>query len=463
MAGEILSSSVSTDQEKFVVAKLVQRLQYKLLAQSVCEKVKQRKGTGLTATFIRYKRMNVPLTPISSEGTDPSNSSFSVEQFTVTLDQWGDVITITDVAELTTLHPLLQEAINLLSDNAQRVLDREVQIVWFTGTNVMFPTTSITARASVTSSDKISDSVIHRARIILTDSSGTGGAQPRFGPGGKDAVVGNAASAGAINGPAHFLAICGPQVMADVQAAGTSLGTWTSVMMYNNPKNLYNAEVGMWLGFRWVETNFIPKLTRLGDNTAAVTSGNAFGTDTPVVSAVNGGGSLKSSTTFFFKVTRKNLLRGFEEDISLAHSMASAATGDNESFTFNFSSLTAGYVYNLYFDTVAAGGTGTDATLGLVQANIAVGTTVTVTANPAATTTAPANTANGVTVHPVYFHGAESCYWVGLQDLQVMMTKDESIIGNVLRLKRAIGYKFLAKAMIADQARLLRLETASSY
>lgn len=459
MAGEITSSTTSTDQEKFVASELIKRSYLRLVAASVCDKVKQKKGTGKTAYFIRYKRMNVPLATLT-EGSDPANSAMTLDSFTVTLDQWGDVITITDVAELTTLHPLMQQALELLADNAQRVIDREIQIVWFTGTNIQYGDSSVTSRRTITAAMKISDTLINKAVVTLVDA----GCPQRFGPSNRDAKA--VAAAGSFSGMGHYLGICGPQVMADIRAASTSLGTWASAMVYQGKSGLYNAEVGTWLGVRWVETNFIPKLAILGNTTAAVVSTNAFGTDTPVVTAVDGGGTLTSATTYFFKVTRKDLTRGFEEGISIAHSMASTATANNESFTFNFSSLTAGYVYNLYFDTVQAGGTGTDATLGLVSANIAIGTTVTVTGVALAANGTPpdnVNTTGTPTIHPVYFFGAEACVWVGLQDLQVMMTKDESIIGNVLKLKRAIGYKFLAKCMIKDQTRLLRLEVASTY
>ncbi len=462
MAGEITSSTTSTDQEKFVASELIKRSYLKLVAASVCDKVKQKKGTGKTAYFIRYKRMYVPVTTLT-EGTDPANSSISIDNVTCTLDQWGDIITITDVAELTTLHPLMQQALELLSDNAYRVIDREVQIVWFTGTNVQYGDSSVSSRSTITAAMKVSDTIIHRARVTMTDA----GVPPRFGPSRSNAQAVQQANAspGGINGGNHYLAICGPQVMADVMQAGTSLGTWASAMVYQGKVNLYNAEVGTWLGCRWVETNFIPKITLLGNTTVGVSSTGSGGITGLVVTAVDGGGSLNSSTTFFWKVTRKDLLRGFEEAISIAHSTASTATSNNESFTFALPS-TAGYVYNVYFDTVATGGTGTDATLGLVASNQAAGTTVTVTnVGSASNGTAPANvnTTGTPTIHPIYFFGAEACSWVGLQDLQVMMTKDESYIGNVLKLKRAIGYKFMAKTVIKDQDRLLRVEVAASY
>ena len=457
MANEITVSSTSTDQEKMLSAKLLERSYLKLVAGSLCEKVTMKQGTGLTAYFVRYKRMSVPLATIT-EGTDPSNSSFTLEEVTVVLDQWGDVVTITDQAQLTTSHPLVQQVLDLLADNAARVMDREIQLVWLAGTNVQYGDGTVTTRRTVTSAMKISDVIIHKARITLVNA----GAPPRGGPSGDAKQV---QATGNVTQGSSYVAVCGPEVMADIMSTSTSMGTFVAAAQYNNVKALYNAEIGTWLNFRWVETNFIPRFTLLGDTTVANASASDFGTNTPVVTAVNGGGTLNSGNTYFYKVTRKDLLRGFEEAISIAHSTAADATGgDDDSFTFNFSSLTAGYVYNLYFDTVVDGGTGTDATLGLVTANIAIGTTVTVTTE-ATGATAPDNVdpTTSPTIHPVFVFGESAVSWVGFYGIQTKITKDESIIGNVLQLKRAMGYKFFGKAMIRDQTRMLRMEVASSY
>lgn len=450
------STTTSTDQEKFLAAKLLNRSLLKLVAASICEKVAQPKGTGLTANFVRYKRMNVPLTSLA-EGVDPSDSTFALESVTVTLDQWGDVMTLTDVAQLTTKHPLVQQAMELLSENAQRVIDREVQIVWLAGTNVQYPGTA-TSRTTIATTDKISDVVLHKAYVTMVDA----GAPPREGPSGGVMV---AQASGSVNNGKSYVAVCGPQVIRDVMAVSTSFGSWVSVASYQNAKALYNAEVGTWLGFRFVETNFIPKFAMFGNTTAAVTSGNGFdsgGTTslvTPKVTAVNGGGSLTSSTTYYFKVSRKDLLRGFEEAVSVQHSMSSAATGDDESFKFEFPA-TAGYAYNIYF-----GSSSGDANLKLAFSNVAAGATATVTAVPSSSITAPpnVNTTGTPVVHPVYIHGAMSCAWVGLQDLKFYVTGDQSTTDNPLVLKKRLGYKYLAKSVILDQTRLLRLEVASGY
>lgn len=455
MANETTSSSVSTDQEKFLAAKLIARSHQKLVAASVCDRVEMKKGAGLTAYFIRYKRMNVPLVPLT-EGVNPPYSSFTLEQVSVTLDQWGDVIALTDVAELTTSHPLLQQATELLSDNAQRVIDREVQLVWLAGTNVMYGDGVVTARSSITKTMTATDTLFNKAYVSLA----TNGAPARGGPSGQQ--VGGS---GSVNNGSSYLGITGVEVLRDIMASSTSMGTWASVAMYANQKALYNNEVGQWLGIRWVETNFIPRFKTLGNTTAAVASGNAFGADTPVVTAVDGGGTLTSGATYYFKVTRKDKTRGFEEDISKEHTMAAAATANNESFTFNFSGLTAGYVYNLYFGSATG-----DANLEIVAQNIEVGTTTTVTAVPPSTITPPtslrtsADGSDPAAVHVAYIHGAESCSWVSLQNLQVMLSDNSrAIVGNPLKLIRTLGYKFMAKTVIRDQTRILRLEVASGF
>lgn len=457
----ITNSTISLDQEKFLVNKLLDRSLLRLVMGGLCDNISMKEGVGLTAYMVRYKRMNVPLSTLT-EGTTPTGSSFELEQVTVTLDQWGDFLELTDVAQLTAKHPLMTQCTELLADNAARVMDREITLVMLAGTNIQYGDGSVTARSSITNSMTISDTIIQKLRVTLVDA----GAPPRGGPSGDARQV---AAQGNFQNGNSYVAVCGPQVIGDVQRPNNSFGTWVSAATYNNAKALYNSEVGTWQGIRFVETNFIPKFTLLGNITTAVTSGQAFGTNTPVVTAVDGGGSLTSGATYFYKVTRKDKLRGFEENISIAHSTAAAATGDNESFTFNFSSLTAGYVYNLYFDKTAGGGTGADSNLGLVSANIEVGTTVTVTAAATSSTTPPTSlrstndSADPSAIHPVFIVAEAAMAWCGFYRSKVLVSAPGATVNDPLAQRRTVGYKFFGKAVIKDNTRLLRLEVASSY
>lgn len=459
MANEIVSTTTSTDQEKFLALDLIKRSYLKLVMGSLCDKVQMKKGAGLTANFVRYKRMSVPLSPIT-EGTDPANSSFALDSVTVTLDQWGDIITVTDVAQLTTFHPLVQQCVELLADNAARVMDREITLVLLAGTNLQFGDGSVATRDTITPAMKVNENVIGKARVNLVNA----GAPPRGGPAGDARQV---AAQGNFQQGIAYVAVTGAEVIQDVMQPSTSFGTFVSAAVYNNFKALSQAEVGMWLGFRFVETNFLPKFILLGDavvltRSGAGTTNNANSITGLTVVVANAGGTL-GNATFGWKLTRKDLLRGFEEAISIPHTIT---TGGATSLITITVPSTAGFVYNIYFDTNGAGGSTTDAGLSLVASNIAAGAATAISAVPVAGTTPPNNilATNGpAAVYPVFVFAEAAVGWVGFYKPKFLITSAAAEKVDPLAQFRTVGYKFFGKSVIKDQTRLLRLEVASTF
>jgi hypothetical protein len=308
---------------------------------------------------------------------------------------------------------------------------------------------------------KLDENVIGGARVQLV----TDGAPPK-GMKSKDAFQTNAS--GTFMGGGSYVAVAGPQVLQDLARPSVSLGTWVGVAQYANAKALFNFEVGTWMNMRWVESNFLPAFTTLGNSTVIVASGGSGGITGFTVTAVSSGGSLVSAGVYAWKLVRKSLSRGFGEAISITHTTTPGGSGDNEGLDFVMPS-TAGYVYDLYFDATAGGGTTDDSNLKLVSAGIAASGTVHVLAAQATGAAPPGSLrsvgdgADPTTVYPVFIHADESCKWVGFYNTRFYITKDESIIGNVTRRKRAIAYTFFGKAKICDQTRLLRLEVASTF
>lgn len=453
------STTTASDQRKFVAAKLLMRSQMKLVAQSICEKQKQEKGTGSTFYLIRYARMNVPITTLT-EGVTPGASTLSVETVSGTLDQWGDLIVITDVAKLTTLHPLVEIATELLGDNAQRVIDREIQIVMMAGTNIQYGDGTVASRALVTTTMTITDNILLRAKIIM----GTNGAPLRSGPSNMKENAKAGPLSGNLAGGAHYVAVGGLEIMADIQRMAAANGLWSTVNQYNNGgKNIYTSEVGMYLNFRFVETNFIPRFKRYGNATAAVASAADGGMTGVVVTNVGTGGSLVSATIYGFKIVRKSLQRGFAEDISIIHTIAGGGSGDNESLTI-LTPSTAGYVYDIYFDSV--GGSTTDALLKLVAGNVLPAVTTTITAVQTTGAAPPPSTnATGPvdSIYPLYILGDNCLVWTDLQQLQVLTTGNAPDKADPLGQRSTIGYKFMAKSAIMNQLFILRLELPSAF
>ena len=63
----------------------------------------------------------------------------TITTVTAVAEQWGAVVTITDVAELTIKHQPLQKAIMLLGIQAAETIDRVIFNVLMGGTTVFYP------------------------------------------------------------------------------------------------------------------------------------------------------------------------------------------------------------------------------------------------------------------------------------------------------------------------------------
>jgi N4-gp56 family major capsid protein len=444
------AAALSLDQEKYLVAKLLDRSYINLVMASMCDKLSMKEGAGRTAFMVRYQRMNVPVATLT-EGTTPADSVFSLQEVTVTLDQWGDWIEVTDVAELTTKHPVIQEATRLLADNAARVMDREITVVMLAGTNVIFGDGTPTARSGVDATMVVTDALLKRARALLTND----GAPPFGGPAGDAKEASKSYPRGS-----GYMLVCGPEVVNQISNPSVSYGTFVTTATHSDPSQLVTGEVAKWINFRIVESNFIPRFTRLGNTTEANASGSGFGVTGLTVTAAASGGSLTNGT-YFYKVTRKNLLRGFEEEISIAHSTASG--GGTASYTFVLPS-TAGFVYNIYFDKTAGGGTNADSNLGLAFENAPAGATRVVTAIAGAATAAPPQSINNNVslVHPIFIVAQSALAWCGFYKTRMLMSTTGATKDDPLAQRRTLGYKFFGKAVIKDQTRLLRLEVADA-
>ena len=448
----LTSSGLSTDQEKFLVGKLLDRSYLNLVMGSLCDKLQMREGAGKTAYMVRYKRMNVPMATLT-EGSEGSSSTFTLEEVTVTLDQWGDWLEISDVAQLTTKHPVMQQANLLLADNAARVMDREICVVLLAGTNVIYGDGSISARASITSSMTISDGLLKDARAQLANDGA-----PAYGSPAGDAKE---VASGFSRGQGYIL-VCGPEIVNDISSPSVSYGTFVSYANFNDSSKLLTAEIGKWLNFRVLETNFIPRFTRIGNTTTAVASAANMGLTGFSITVNAGIGSLANSTTYTWKVVRKSQLRGFSEDISILHTTATGAA--DESFDFVMPP-TSGYVYDIYFGK-SSGAKTLDSDLGIVATNVAASSTTNVGALAGAATAQPPQDigidTNVTLVHPVFIVAQSALAWVGFYKPKMLMSPNTATKDDPLAQFRTIGYKFFGKAVIKDQTRLLRLEVVNA-
>lgn len=97
--------------------------------------------------FRRYNSLANASTPLT-EGVTPSAKKLTATDVTATLNQYGDLVTITDVVMDTHEDPVLQEAIEVLGEQASQTIEEMRFNILKAGTNVLYAN-SVAGRASV--------------------------------------------------------------------------------------------------------------------------------------------------------------------------------------------------------------------------------------------------------------------------------------------------------------------------
>jgi N4-gp56 family major capsid protein len=383
---------------------------------------------GKTLRVVRHKRLALP-TAVLTEGTPPDAVALAIENVDVTVEQWGIVVLLTDVAMITTTHPALQVAIERTGMAMSELLERETANMLLGGTNVIYGGAAV-ARSGLAASDKMTTTIALKATTSLRAR-------------GAIAVEGGL-----------YMGVIAPQIEADLLAADT---TFQQASNYANVRRLEVGEIGVWMGVRWLRGNFLPIFRGApAPDTGAATAYK------PQITAVDGGGTITSSTNFKFAVVYKDANSGYERRITQASAnISSAATGNNESFTVTVaaSDLT-NYVYDVYMS--AAGGSGS---LFKVKEN-QTGTSVTITAVPAGTeATSPVAPAANVEVFVGWVFGKEAFGRVELNgmSLQSYLTEPGASFSNPLAQGRKCGSKVMWKSFIIDNSYFTRIEVGSAF
>ncbi len=107
----------------------------------VLEKFGQAKPLPSNSTkVIKFRRYNaLPTTPVAlTEGVTPTSRQLTVTDVTATLSQYGDLVTISDVILDTHEDDTLNEAIDVLGEQAAQMIEKMRYGILKAGTNVIF-------------------------------------------------------------------------------------------------------------------------------------------------------------------------------------------------------------------------------------------------------------------------------------------------------------------------------------
>lgn len=422
------------------VLPLVQRT---LVAYQFATKKKMEKGAGVTWTATRFNRLPLPFAPLS-EGVPPIGENLSISQVTGVALQWGDKVTLTDVAVTTTLYNLIEQARRLLRVQVAEVHERNTYAALMGGTQVNY-VNSRGSRALLQAGDVLDVTTINRTYADL-ENVGAPFFNGQLEPNIRRDI--NEGPRSADKGPMaadHYAAIISPLVEQDLRQNSTIVTAWS----YSNIEKLYINQVGYWAGITFTKSNMLPRYT--GQASVSATGGTA--------------GAL-ASDTYQIQVTGTDTLNQFGEQQIYAITTGISVSGPNGSISLTMPS-TAGYTYSVYVGKGAApsylGLTTSGPTSGPLAGNatqIAPSTAVVIT-GIGAYQVPPAAPTSGVTVYPTFVFGQEYFACLQLEEISFTFLGDADK-SDPLNQLRVIGWKDFQGYVILNQMFGARIESSVS-
>jgi N4-gp56 family major capsid protein len=446
------STSFQSDVETWIAMKTLPLARRRIVVSQFGDPLTLPKGKGRTYQAARWNRIPLPFAPLS-EGTPPSGQSMTVTMVSATAVQWGDTVTLTDVAELTIKHPMFQIAKELCTLAVTETIERNTFNNLMGGTQVNYVNTR-GSRSSLQAGDVLNLHEINRANGALE----TLGAIRFMGDEQTDMKV-DAESGGAraSSNPRempHYTAVIHTLCVQDVRENST----FVLASSYSDINKLYNAEIGELGGIRFCSSNMVPSW--FGGAQAAGTAGSS--------------GTLATNATYHVIITGSDTQNQYESYV-MSVSAAISVTGPNGSISITTPNV-SGYTFNAYIGTttsptnLATSPSGpTTGPMAGQAVQLPANTTVTLTGIGMDTTSGswvgppayPGNTA-GLTVYPTFIFGRGAYGQVSLDEIKYSyLDRAEKI--DPLNQLRMVGWKVMYATILLQQLFFMRIESTSAF
>uniref|UniRef100_A0A7C3QY31 N4-gp56 family major capsid protein n=2 Tax=Leptospirillum ferriphilum TaxID=178606 RepID=A0A7C3QY31_9BACT len=425
-------SQFTADVVNYIDKRLLEIAQRDLVFHQFGSKLEFPKQRGLTYTAVQYQRVALPQNALN-EGVPPNGKTMTLSTVTGTAQQWGDLIEITDVGEITIFHPLFQEAINMAGLAAIETMERNMIDTLMTGTQVYYSGGGSTRTSVGTNVLSATDLGHVLAKLRKYGAPAYNG--PKAQPVGKesdqksDPRILRTQNA---NTP-HYVGVIHPSVEQDL----INNATITLAYQYSQPWALYNGEVGQWSGVRFCRSNMIPEYT----------SGTG-----PTLSASGSGSSLAAVPTYVV-VTGVDT-QNFFESVIYTETNITPTAGENITLT---TPNTPGFVYNVYVGTASGAER-------LSQSSIAANTPVTISALPPANAAAVPPALGGATdvVVPTFVFGQNAYGVAPLDKLETTYLREADKF-DPLNQVRMVGWKFFEAYIITQPNFMYRIESSTAF
>lgn len=438
------SGSFQADVEAYIAQATLPLARRRLVAFQFGDPLTLPKGRGVTYQAARWNRVPLPFASLS-EGVPPIGQAMTVTMVSATAIQWGDKITLTDVAEMTIKHPMFKIAKELCALAVAETLDRNTFNNLNGGTQINY-VNSRGSRGALVTGDVLNLHEINRMYAALSNLGA-----PRFmGDEQTDeklqADSGGSRASADPRGMPHYAAIVHSFVNQDVRENST----FVTASSYSDINKLYNAEIGELGGIRFCESNMVPYFTG-----AALIQGTA------------GTAGALATGSYYTIATASDTQNQYEYYITQV-SAAVSVTGPTGSISVVLPSTPANVTWSVYVGTTTS-----PATLGLSAAGptvgplqgqavqMAGGQTVVITGIGAAQTP-PAAPATGVTVYPTYIFGRGAYGQVMLDDIKYTYL-DKADKSDPLNQLRVVGWKVMYGTILLNNTFFGRIESTSAF
>ena len=259
--------------QKIVAKELIDILKQKLLWYKTAKVHPVTKGANSkTVIFRGFNRLSLAITPLN-EGVTPAGQNLTMNTVTAVLSQYGDFTVISDIAEFLYDRSAIKDASDDLGIQATETIDTTIMNVVAAGTNVIYGDGTVSTRATVATTMKLTSALITRdVRFLERNNVEKFDAQP---------IIGSA-----------YALVGHPDVMYDLRL-DTS---WISAVNYSSPTpsneyrgDLFTGELGYWQGVRVISTTMSPVYAASGASSQAVYGVLCYGKGAYAVSEFTGG------------------------------------------------------------------------------------------------------------------------------------------------------------------------------
>ena len=228
------AAGVTADLQTYFSKKLQRQAKFETVLDQFGYIEKIPSASSKTISFTKYADLAVTTTALT-EGVAPDSVALSSSAITAVIDQLGFVIKLTDLAELTPKHPVVQKTLELLGTQAARSRDAKIEAVLAAGTNVSYPA-SRAGRVNIVAGDILTFAQVMTAVAGLRTNGAT-----EFEDGNFVCAI----------SPTTEMNLMKDSAFRDA-AIRNGLG---------NKSEMYKGQIATYAGVRFVRTNTIPIIT----------------------------------------------------------------------------------------------------------------------------------------------------------------------------------------------------------